>query len=262
MGTAQARLARHFGDEIIFAVDRDLAAIQRFSQEFHIAATEELSKLPTDLDLSRIDLVWLTVTDSEISPTARKLCSVLNPKTVILHTSGALSSDAAADELPDFACGSLHPLISCPLVTVTDLECVNHYRGVLHTFDGAPNARNFAQILADRLESVIAEIPSESKPLYHASAVFASNYPIVLADIAVHLFEKCGFTRQMALNASRRLILQCAESLQRALPADALTGPAKRNDVQTIEMHRKALEQTPDLLNLYNMLYQATRKML
>ena len=52
MGTAQARLARHFGDDIIFAVDRDLSACQRFSKEFLIPAAENLNKLPIGMDFS------------------------------------------------------------------------------------------------------------------------------------------------------------------------------------------------------------------
>ena len=261
MGVAQAHLARRFGDDILFAVDTDESARARFGAEFCVTTTET----PEDASIleryAQIDLLWITVTDSQILPVAQQIHSLLAPQTVILHTSGAFSSDMIARVLPHHACGAFHPLLPCPLPEISDAQCLAHYQHAMHTFDGSAKARQIAQMLAIRLESPLAEISSDKKSLYHAAAVFASNYPVTLADIACRAFEKCGFSHEMALSAARRLLLQAAQSVQIAEPIDALTGPVKRGDLQTIEHHREALSETPEWLNLYNILCEATKNM-
>ena len=261
MGTAQAHLARQFGDDILFAVDTNESVRARFEAEFHViiaSSPDDTSILP---QYAQVDLLWLTVTDAQIRPVAQQIAPLLAPQTVILHTSGAFSSEMISCVLPGHACGAFHPLLPCPLPGCSDAQCLAHYRHAMHTFDGCDKALLAAQMLARRLDSSLASILPGQKSLYHAAAVFASNYPVTLADIACHAFEKCGFSHEMALSAARRLLLQAAQSVQAAEPVDALTGPVKRGDTQTIERHREALAQTPEWLDLYNILCESTKNM-
>ena len=87
----------------------------------------------------------------------------------------------------------------------------------------------------------IVEIPAEGKPEYHAAAVFASNYVVVLAALA----ERLG--REAGLDVSWRLFLplmrQTIDDLGAHDPAATLTGPIRRGDVGTVRAHLAALPE-------------------
>jgi predicted short-subunit dehydrogenase-like oxidoreductase (DUF2520 family) len=93
-------------------------------------------------------------------------------------------------------------------------------------------------------------LPDEAKPLYHAAAVFASNYLVVVEALAEELFRTAGVE-----NAMEKLTPLARVSLERALamgPADALTGPAARGDVGTLARNLWALgERAPHLVPAY-----------
>ena len=103
MGTAQARLSRLYKDNIVFAVDNQMDARQRFSAEFHVPVADSLENIQLHANFSQIDLIWITVTDAEISHVSQQLAGLLNTNTVVLNTSGALSCDAIARYMTESA---------------------------------------------------------------------------------------------------------------------------------------------------------------
>jgi predicted short-subunit dehydrogenase-like oxidoreductase (DUF2520 family) len=92
-------------------------------------------------------------------------------------------------------------------------------------------------------------------PLYHAAAVIASNYVVVLADLARALLVDAGVPAERAVPALVPLIKSVVVNLaDQGLPG-ALTGPAVRGDVATIEKHLGALEaRAPEVLDVYKRL--------
>ena len=142
-----------------------------------------------------------------------------------------------------------------------DNSCIEAYRGVIHCFEGDDVCRTMAEKIVSRLSGQFVEISVSQKANYHAAAVFASNYPIILADIARQRFIQCGFGALQAQEASSRLLTQAASALAKALPVDALTGPGKRRDDETIAMHRRALSDDADVLALYESLLSALNRM-
>ena len=261
MGVAQSRLARAFGDNIILGIDTSSQACQWFQNAFNVPAVQSPDAQNLKNFWQNLDLIWITVTDAEIQKAAHQIAPYIAPKTTVLHTSGALSSQILMDALPHNHCGSLHPLVACPLRDVTDAQCVQHYQKVLHTFEGHPDAKKVAETLCLRIHAPLAQISPEKKSLYHAGAVFASNYPLMLVDIARHLFEQCGFAPDTALDAARHLLAQTTQSAQIASPVDALTGPVKRRDTQTIQKHLDVLADQPELLRIYRNLCDYAQKM-
>ncbi len=254
MGFAQARLARAFGDIIQFGVERNYLVGQGFSKEFDIPCFEFIQQA----NWCDIDLIWVTVTDDEIENVALELQGKVQPTSVILHTSGAHSSKVLKKHLYINPCASVHPLISCPLTNVTDDACIEAYQGVLHTVEGDADALMVAERLVDRLQGKCIRICTDNKALYHAGAVIASNYPVVLLQLAIEMLEKCGFEHQDALAGGRRLLMQSAIACQTAEPLDALTGPAKRGDHKTIGAHQTVLQGEKDWLSVYDTMLDAT----
>jgi predicted short-subunit dehydrogenase-like oxidoreductase (DUF2520 family) len=90
------------------------------------------------------------------------------------------------------------------------------------------------------------EIPAGEKARYHASAVMASNFPVVLAALAARLLREAGLPAEAADGAVRALLAGAAENLAAASPAAlasgaVLTGPVVRGDVETVARHLVAL---------------------
>jgi predicted short-subunit dehydrogenase-like oxidoreductase (DUF2520 family) len=79
--------------------------------------------------------------------------------------------------------------------------------------------------------------------LYHAGAVFASNYFVVVEAIAQQLLERAGLGREEAWAALAPLVRGTCDNLTRTGPEGALTGPVVRGDVDTVARHLRALPE-------------------
>jgi len=90
------------------------------------------------------------------------------------------------------------------------------------------------------------------KPLYHAGAVFASNYIVALFHAAERLFEAAGVPREAGRAALARLAEGTLENLKAEGPEGALTGPVERGDEGTVARHLEALRRArPELAEAY-----------
>lgn len=102
-------------------------------------------------------------------------------------------------------------------------------------------ARELAELLGLRP----FEVADSDRALYHAGAVFASNYLVTLQRAAVQL----GVPADALVPLMRRTIDNGFE----------LTGPIARGDWSTVEAHRRAIEERrPELGQLYETLAGAT----
>src|SRR5439155_243825 len=83
------------------------------------------------------------------------------------------------------------------------------------------------------------------RPLYHAAAVFASNYLVATTAVAGRLFAVAGVPDPA--EAMRPLQVATLDNVERLGTWGALTGPAARGDVTTIARNLEALaEHAPD----------------
>jgi len=114
-------------------------------------------------------------------------------------------------------------------------------RGAWAAVEGDPRAVETAERLATDIGLHPFRLRAEHKTLYHAGAVFASNYFVVVEAIAQQLFERVGLDQHDAWAALAPLVRGTFENLTRSGPAEALTGPVVRGDVATLERHLAAL---------------------
>lgn len=95
-------------------------------------------------------------------------------------------------------------------------------------------------------------ISPETKPLYHAACVFASNYVVVLMALAGELLKKISADLQEPGRILLPLLRGAVDNMHCEEPDKALTGPILRGDVKTVEFHLQALAQkAPFLVQLY-----------
>lgn len=162
------------------------------------------------------------------------------PGCAALHLSGALSTDALAPlHAVGYAVGSMHPLQA-----VADAwSAGDRLVGSAFAVAGEPAAVAAARRLVDGLGGRVLIIPPAMRPLYHAAAVFASNYLISLISIAVRLLDEAGVPPDDAVPAILPLVRGTLDNLEKLGVSAALTGPVARGDADTIRMHLASLSE-------------------
>ena len=151
-----------------------------------------------------------------------------------LHVSGALTADVLAPlHEAGYSVGSLHPLQSL----ADPWDGVRRLRGACYAVAGEPVALAAARRLARALDGIDFVVVNRDRPVYHAAAVFASNYVVALADTAIRMFEQAGVPEEVAPAAVRSLMRGTLDNLEHLGVTSALTGPIVRGDVDTVRMH-------------------------
>ena len=182
--------------------------------------------------------IILAVPDDAIGLVAGSIRPMVGADQVVLHLSGLHDRSALLPlETTGAALGSFHPLQTIPDPTTAAAR----WRGAYAALEGDERAQAEGARLAALLGLHPIHLPSGAKPLYHAAAVAASNYVVVLAALAARLAEQAGVPAADASRLYLPMLQGAAENLQRASPVDALTGPIRRGDVATIRAHLSQL---------------------
>lgn len=204
--------------------------------------------------LGAVDALILAVPDDRIRPVAQHLWDTkgISARHAVLHCSGVLGQEALAPLVPTRAAlGSLHPL-----QTISDPEVApERFRGAWAAVEGSAAALEVAEGLARAVGLKPFRITAKAKILYHAGAVFASNYLVVVEAIAQRLVRHAGLSDEDAWAALSPLVRGTVTNLLAGDPRAALTGPVARGDTDTILRHLSAL--TIDDARLYQLLGRA-----
>ena len=202
--------------------------------------------------LSTATVVLVTVRDGELDAALGELATAnLAPGAVVLHASGS-AQPAALDALraQGHPGGTFHPLL--PLAD--PVRAAEQLRGAWIGIDGDAVAREASRAIAAAIGARVLEIPEGAKARYHAAAVIASNFPVVLLSLASQLLTASGVDAEAARGALSTLLSAAAENLRAQEPRAALTGPVARGDVDTVRAHLAALASSPALLEIYRAL--------
>jgi predicted short-subunit dehydrogenase-like oxidoreductase (DUF2520 family) len=168
---------------------------------------------------------------------------------VVLHCGGAVPARVALSPIADLvATGTLHPLVA-----VADPEqAVRLLPGGFFAIEGEERARTTARDLVTLIGARPFEIEAEAMILYHAAAVLASNHAVALWHEAQLLLQQAGLDPELARAALTGLLRSTLENVEALGLPDALTGPVRRGDRETIVRHLEALDQSaPHLAALY-----------
>ena len=197
--------------------------------------------------LAQAGVVILAVRDDAIRPLAEALAGggAIGREHVVLHLSGVQGQEALAPLVPSHAAlGSIHPL-----QTISDPErAPERLRSAWAAVEGMPRAVEAAEAIARKLGMRPFTVAGKAKALYHAGAVFASNYFVVVEAVAQRLLRHAGLSDAQAWQALRPLVAGTLENLLYAEPQDALTGPVARGDDTTIRRHLESLTKDDALL--------------
>jgi predicted short-subunit dehydrogenase-like oxidoreductase (DUF2520 family) len=177
------------------------------------------------------DVVLLAVPDRAIATVA----AAIEPRasTVMLHCSGA---STLAELAPHPKRGSLHPLVTLPEPVLGALRLRG---GPFFAVAGDPMARELAVGLGGR--PVV--VPDARRAGYHAAAAIAANHLVALLGQVERVAAAVG----LPLEAFLPLAQGALDDVGFLGPAGALTGPASRGDVATLDRHRAVLDASERL---------------
>ena len=248
MAQALGRLLAEAGEPVVAVGSRNSARASEAAafagSQVRAVSLQELPRLA--------NRVLIAVSDDAIASVAATLAEGgLGGENhcIALHTCGALGPEALRPlAAQGVARGVIHPLQT----VATREQGLAALRGITFGIDGNVQALEWAEQIVQRLSGNALRVTSQHRAAYHAAAVLASNYVAGTVDAAVRLLEQTGVDREIALRALAPLVEASALNAVTIGPAQALTGPIDRGDIETVCSHLSALEKSPQpIADLY-----------
>jgi len=157
---------------------------------------------------------------------------------IAFHCSGALPASVLA---PLTALGwqvaSAHPILS---FANAEAACAQ-FAGTPCALEGDATARAQLQAAFTAIGAQCFEVRSQDKLLYHAAAVFATNFLPVLQSVAEDAWRATGVPEALLPHLRASLLNNAVANITRLGPQGALTGPAARGDTAAIARQAAAV---------------------
>ncbi|WPO78115.1 Rossmann-like and DUF2520 domain-containing protein [Flavobacterium sp. KACC 22761] len=226
-----------------FAKSEAIEIVQIFSRkkEALLSLIDE-NKIVTDLSqLKSADLYIIAVSDNAILEVSHQLPF---QNKLVVHTSGAAPLNALDSKNRR---GVFYPLQTFSKNKAVDFS-------VIPMCLEAENSSDFELLekTAKTISNAVFAINSEQRKALHVAAVFVNNFTNHLYQIGKEICDE----HQVPFEVLKPLIQETAEKINILDPIDAQTGPAKRNDTNTIEAHLAFLTNE-NQKNIYNILTQS-----
>jgi len=244
-GNVAAVLGRKFvaaGHKIIQVIGRNATAASQLAYEWDTESANYMS-----LITRRAEVYLIAVTDNVI---AEVIADLKLPGKVVAHTAGSVSKDVLKTVTDHY--GVFYPLQSIRK-DIGDLPDIPVY------FEASDEKAE--SVLKKLAASISLKTPvvagSEERLKLHVAAVIVNNFTNHLFAVAEQFCreEKLDFRQLLPL------IEETVRRLKTSSPADTQTGPAVRNDEQTLQKHLQILKNHPHLLHLYKIMTESIRQM-
>lgn len=243
-------LATHFanlfvkkGHEILQFVGRNSETLTALSSKHFTSNTNDISKINKNADI-----YILCVSDKEIKNVASKL--KLSGK-LVLHTSGTANINLLKGVSAKL--GVLYPLQT---FTANDKVKWSKVPFLIegNTKIAETELNNFCLSLSKNINIV----SSAEREKIHLAAVLVSNFNNHLFSLADDFLEHEKINHFKLLIP---LIQQTTKKIKKINPAQAQTGPAQREDQETIKKHKGLLKNYPETLKVYETLTNSILKL-
>ena len=226
-----------------FAKSKIVDVTQVFSrQKESVSPLFDSNKITDDYNnLAKADLYIIAVSDDAIATVSSQLTF---KNRLVVHTSGSVSLDVLDKKNRK---GSFYPLQTFSKKKAVDFSqipiCLE-----------SENDSDFELLdkVAQSISNTVFKINSEQRKALHVSAVFVNNFVNHLYQMGNEICE----ANKVPFQILKPLILETANKVMSLSPAAAQTGPAIRNDKQTIASHLDFLLDE-NQKNIYTILTQS-----
>jgi len=225
------RKLRNAGHRIVQVFGRDTSEASQLAYELDTESTNYWNVVYRDADL-----YILAVSDIAI----REILEELQlPDKTIVHTAASVSKDVLRNSAKHF--GVFYPLQSLR-------KDLGHLPNIPIIID-ASDESTFKELeaLAHSISDKVVEAGDEERKKLHLAAVVVNNFVNHLYALAESYCNNEGIDFNLLLP----LIKETAERLNYISPSQSQTGPALRNDKETIKAHLELLKKYPHLKKIY-----------
>jgi len=187
------------------------------------------------------DLYVLAVPDDAISEISDKLMKQLPPDSWVVHTSGSVGIESIGFKNR----GVFYPLqsfsIGRPIVFTNVPLCI---------YSDQVYIQKKLMALARKISRSVQLINDEERAILHLAAVFSSNF----SNHMYHIADQLCRDNELNFNLLKPLIKETAHKINSDSPLSMQTGPARRNDVNTMKKHLKQLSELSKEKAIYKLI--------
>lgn len=203
--------------------------------------------------------IWLISTpDQAIAKAVEAIAKrqLLRADNLVFHCSGALPAKILSPlKAQGAAIASIHPVHNF----ANPQGSVSSFAKSVCAYEGDAEALQQLLPAFSALDAQLLAIDGNSKSLYHAGSVIASNYLVSLLDAGLACLEKAGLDRHQASELLAPLVHTTVDNVLQSSAEATLTGPIARGDLPIVEKQYRALvEQLPEQAELYRVLGSKT----
>ena len=237
--TVLGRKLKAAGHHIVQVFGRDSMAASELAYILDTESTNYWNVVSREADI-----YILAVSDIAITDVLRELHL---PDKTIVHTAAAVSKDILKGESAHY--GVFYPLQS--------LRKEMGYLPDIPIIIDASDSNTLKELegLAQSISGQVVEAGDEQRARMHLAAVFCNNFVNHLYALTADYCRKEGIDFSLL----HPLILETAQRLHTMDPVHSQTGPAVRNDTNTIEKHEALLQQHPRLQQWYRQFTESIR---
>jgi predicted short-subunit dehydrogenase-like oxidoreductase (DUF2520 family) len=243
VGTALATTLFKGGYPVVAVVNKNISASEKLADLVpgcHVFKTaQEVA--------NTAEHVFITTPDDSILKVASEL--TWRPEQNVVHCSGAASIDILDPAKQSGSMvGSFHP---CQAFASVD-QAIKNLPGSTFAIEAQGALLDILKDMTSSMRCDWIVLKPGNKAIYHAAAVFASNYFVTLLKVATDLFKNFDVPTAQSTKVLMPLIQGNIKNINSIGLPSCLTGPIARGDVSTIEKHIFALkEKEPSILKLY-----------
>jgi predicted short-subunit dehydrogenase-like oxidoreductase (DUF2520 family) len=228
------------GHEITEVYAREIEKAAQITERVYSAEPKD------DLDFSesKARIFILAVKDSAITELADEV--ILPEGSILVHTSGTMSLDILGYSSASYT-GILYPLQSFTKGRKMDMEEVPF----LVEAEDEETLQKLKK-LAKSISPIVYQIRSKDRKAIHVAAVFASNFTNHMIRIAEEIMGRQGLDFEML----KPLIIETISKSLQIGAKNAQTGPAIREDYETLEDHHQFLNFNESVAEIYKLISQ------
>ena len=187
----------------------------------------ERTKISTDYNhLPEADIYIIAVKDDAI----KEVSDRINVSGLVVHTSGSVPMNTLQRHERR---GVFYPLQTFTAGKTIDFENIP-----LCLEANEEKNLQLLKSLGNKISSNVQEIDSEKRKILHVAAVFVNNFTNYMYTIGEAICEE----HQLDFSILQPLITETALKIEHLSPLEAQTGPAKRNDLETLHAHLQLLK--------------------
>ena len=224
------------GFNIIQIFSRKAQKAKVLASKIQAESTHQISQIKKEGDLYII-----AVSDNAIEHVAAALSKRIGKNKLVVHTSGATPTLLLKAHFKHY--GSFYPLQTFSISRKVDFEKVPM------CIDANSKRHQFLlTAIAEQLSEKVYPINDEQRAKLHVAAVFVNNFSNNLFAIGEQISQK----ENLPFEILKPLIQETVQKIQNHSPNKMQTGPAIRNDQNTIDRHLKYLQKEfPELVEVY-----------